>query len=70
MEAKEYTGWRHGTSKQHALQDRIQKKIPKRRKKSQNNSPSFVNLPQLDGFHDTVENNCTKHMFAQTPDNA
>ena len=26
MEAKEYTGWRHGTSKQHAPQDRIQKK--------------------------------------------
>ena len=25
MEAKEYTGWRHGTSKQHAPQDRIQK---------------------------------------------
>ena len=40
MEAKEYTGWRHGTSKQHAPQDRIQKNIPKRRKKSQNNSPS------------------------------
>ena len=26
MEAKEYTGWRHGTSKQHAPQDRNPKK--------------------------------------------
>ena len=37
MEAKEYTGWRHGTSKQHAPQDKIQKKKKKKRRKKQNN---------------------------------
>ena len=36
METKEYTGWRHGTSKQHAPQDRIQKN-PKTQKTKQNN---------------------------------
>ena len=36
MEAKEYTGWRHGTSKQHAPQQN-QKKNPKTQKKNKIN---------------------------------
>ena len=43
METKEYTGWRHGTSKQHTP-PRKSKKNKTQKRKSQNNSASLMAL--------------------------